>query len=211
MHGAKEWSQVVKKGRAIQHNASAAGAGKMRSQAHGVQRGQAVQGGQGEQPCSLWPASDVRIITEPRWSREVNCKSFHRSRLPGVEIRKISDAAHPVCGAYGLFATRAFRVGDCVGEYVGDVVSAERASRGGNGYIAALGAQGEETMPGIDAARCGNETRFINDARGVGDGVPNCRLVRTTIRALPAVLIIVVRPVRYGDEFLLNYGQDYWG
>ena len=49
------------------------------------------------------------------------------------------------------------------------------------------------------------------DARGVGDGVPNCRLVRTTIRALPAVLIVVVRPVRCGDELLLNYGQDYWG
>jgi hypothetical protein len=154
-----------------------------------------------------WPRQ-VKYLTEPRWNAKrlgaLAMQSVRRDRMPNVRIGKITDAAHPVKGMFGLFATKAFRAGDVVGEYVGEVVTAE--TMGGTGYTAALG--DENDALGMDAGRVGNESRFINDFRGCG--VQNVRLSRSVVRALPAIMIVVIKPVKMGQEFLTNYGRGYW-
>ena len=157
-----------------------------------------------------WPA-DLPYLTESRWNAKrlgtQAVRDAARLRMPGVFIKKIADVAHPVCGAYGLFAAKAFRVGDVIGEYVGDVVDKDECAAGGDGYMAALG-DGDGCL-GCDAGKMGNEARFINDYRGCG--LQNCRLSRTIIRTLPTVMVVVVKPIKAGEEILANYGGGFWG
>ena len=61
----------------------------------------------------------------------------------------------------------------------------------------------------LDAADAGNELRFVNDFRGVGEA-PNVSFQQATIRSAPAQMLVVTRPVPTGAEFLADYGEGYW-
>ena len=197
--GGGGWSSVVRKSApAAPAAATAAGGGALaRSTLSGV----------------AWPA-DVPYLEEPLWdAKRLGAQAVRdvtRPRMPGVFIKRITDVSHPVCGQkqpFGLFAAKAFRVGDVVGEYCGAVVDKDECAAGGDGYMAALG-DGDGSL-GCDAGKMGNEARFINDYRGCG--LQNCRLSRTVIRTLPTVMVVVVRPIKIGEEILANYGGGFFG
>jgi SET domain-containing protein len=75
----------------------------------------------------------------------------------------------------------------------------------------------------VDAATTGNEGRFINDYRGIGErnnvelrfadhlGGPNTASVQPVEVGPPCMSIwTVARGIPAGDELLLSYGKGYW-
>ena len=61
----------------------------------------------------------------------------------------------------------------------------------------------------LDAETAGNELRFVNDYRGIGASANVC-FQPATIQSLPSQMLVVTRPVKTGEPFLADYGEDYW-
>eukprot|EP00290_Baffinella_frigidus_P045147 CAMPEP_0180301196 /NCGR_PEP_ID=MMETSP0988-20121125/23319_1 /TAXON_ID=697907 /ORGANISM="non described non described, Strain CCMP2293" /LENGTH=235 /DNA_ID=CAMNT_0022281657 /DNA_START=16 /DNA_END=723 /DNA_ORIENTATION=- len=132
------------------------------------------------------------------------------SRIPGIEIRKITDPAHPAYGQNGLYATRDFGVGEVLGEYTGFVMPGHM----GGEYTTRLwdtDAEPGNPHPACNASKGGNEFRFINDFRCVpGDKGSNVRFSACHIQGARSALIVAIKDVAEGEEFLLDYGEQYW-
>ena len=64
----------------------------------------------------------------------------------------------------------------------------------------------------IDAANCGNESRFVNDYHGTGASGPNAQFwqyfdEKTGERRMA---VKTIQPIPAGDEILVNYGALYF-
>lgn len=76
-----------------------------------------------------------------------------------MQVRDLQvPVTHPCHGQQGLFATRAFKTYEVVGEYTGRVVSKEK----GGHYVAVLENKDYDESLGVDAEFAGNEMRAIN-------------------------------------------------
>ena len=119
-----------------------------------------------------------------------------------VVVRLITSPAHPCCGAYGLFARRDLLP-------TGDLLAYGGACRAAcdseSLFLADCGGGCD-----VDAERCGNEARYLNDYFGIA---PQANAVLESREAhLTGCRYVVVRlivPVREGEELLLDYGVDY--
>eukprot|EP00276_Gloeochaete_wittrockiana_P014327 CAMPEP_0184351316 /NCGR_PEP_ID=MMETSP1089-20130417/43546_1 /TAXON_ID=38269 ORGANISM="Gloeochaete wittrockiana, Strain SAG46.84" /NCGR_SAMPLE_ID=MMETSP1089 /ASSEMBLY_ACC=CAM_ASM_000445 /LENGTH=180 /DNA_ID=CAMNT_0026684631 /DNA_START=142 /DNA_END=681 /DNA_ORIENTATION=- len=123
-----------------------------------------------------------------------------------VRIKKISDASHPACGQYGLFASKDLPLGTHLLTYGGFVTAASCASKTSD-YVLSLGADWA-----IDAERMGNEARFINDYRGIKDR-PNClfEFGKVVTAKIPTMDVFVGPiPIKKGEELLVTYGRSFW-
>jgi hypothetical protein len=153
----------------------------------------------------VWNSGKVTYRTSNDWSgigtnqREA-CK---RLRANGVEGRLLPPG-HPLCGEYGLFATRKFSRFDVLGEYVGKVVTPDVTGH----YVAALEDGSHDQSLGLDAEFTGNEMRFINSHLGVAER-PNAVMKTVYINALPHIVIICTEDIAVGEEILFDYGEDY--
>lgn len=101
----------------------------------------------------------------------------------------------------GLFAARAFRRGERIGEYKGKIL--KRSEVIGNRkrdctYL--VGLKGGHRY--IDGA---NELRYANHADGSGDRWPNARLRELDNKR---VFLYATRAIHKGDEILFNYGYN---
>jgi hypothetical protein len=148
-------------------------------------------------------------------------KRASRSTLYGVEMT-VLEPPHLLAGQCGLFAARPFLQFDIVGEYCGDVVPAtgsttntttNSSSRSTTPhpqhweYQARL--EDKDLYPlGVDAQFRGNECRAINHFENIAKA-PNVVMKIGYVELLPRVLIICKRDIAKGEEFLLNYGDDY--
>jgi hypothetical protein len=119
--------------------------------------------------------------------------------LHGVEIRTL-DKSHVLSGETGLFASLPFRQFDIVGEYCG-VVKGD-VDNGGE-YAAHL----QQTMS-VNAQEYGNETRSINHFENIAKDA-NVIMKICHVEELPRVLIVCKVDIAVGEEFLLNYGDEY--
>ena len=137
-----------------------------------------------------------------------------------VTITKISDPAHPAHGQHGLFARRHLPAGSFVLCYLGVVHSDDDADETSD-YDLSLDA---EHNVGVDAARSGNEARFVNDYRGVSSLGPNAEfrdvwvdVGRGTLEKRIAVCVLPAgksgkraRGIAKGEEILVSYGKPFW-
>jgi len=119
-----------------------------------------------------------------------------------VVVQLITSPAHPCCGAYGLFARRdLLPTGDLLA-YGG---ACRAACDSDSLFLADCGGGCD-----VDAERCGNEARYLNDYFGIA---PQANAVLESREAhLTGCRYVVVRliaPVRAGEELLLDYGVDY--
>lgn len=121
---------------------------------------------------------------------------------------------HPALGQYGLFASDHLTPGRIVVEYLGYVHS-RRDVDSLSDYDLSLD---RDRGIGIDAARMGNEARFINDYRGVRDS-PNVEFVDLLVRGERRVGVRVLpvgksgkgkKGIGKGEELLVNYGKGFW-
>jgi hypothetical protein len=64
---------------------------------------------------------------------------------------------------------------------------------------------------GVDAHKCGNEARFINDYRGISEK-PNAgfRDNRLSSGELCMSIWSCSEGIRKGDEILVSYGKSWW-
>jgi hypothetical protein len=132
-------------------------------------------------------------------------KRASRSSMHGVEMRLL-EPPHLLAGQFGLFAARPFSQFDIVGEYCGEVVSATNHQEHWE-YQARL--EDKDAFPlGVDAEYRGNECRAINHFENIGDAA-NVIMKICYVEELPRVIILCKRDLATGEEFLLNYGDDY--
>lgn len=103
----------------------------------------------------------------------------------------------------GLYATKAMKEFDIVGEYCGEV-SVDKAS---GEYLAAIDAKRFDKC-GIDAERIGNETRYINSYLNIASQ-PNLLMRTCVFDNTPHVMLVCIKNIAIGDELLLDYGAAY--
>ena len=160
---------------------------------------------------------------------------------PLVEIRSITDPAHPACGQHGLFAARHLPAGSFILPYLG-VYHRGNVAVGRRGQGTNLHNKKESDYDlwldrdadvAVDADRCGNEARFINDYRGTGKPRANAEFREVwdprrgergmAVYVLPAGKRLLqkaaagaggsgsqVGGIAKGEEILVSYGKGFW-
>ena len=140
--------------------------------------------------------------------------------MPGVSIRPVPPD-HPCYGtgfARGLFATKTFQPYHTIGTYAGVIGDAEgtgtqKAQRPQEGQFAIdldiAQSMGSAIKIEIDAKYVGNETRFINDYRGIAlrPNVEFC--TKACARKGLWVDVKAAVDIYDGDEILVDYGDEF--
>ncbi|KAH0838521.1 hypothetical protein J3R83DRAFT_6838 [Lanmaoa asiatica] len=169
-----------------------------------------------------WPSS-IQFITSPRYHNSVPAstrtmltngastpppKSPSRAVNPHVRIKLLTDPGHPACGQYGLFALKKVPARSHVIDYIGEVHCQERSD---SDYDLSLYRSQDGVNVGIDAGEMGNESRFINDYRGVQEK-PNAEFVeyRTVRGELRMSIWSKGEAIKKRDEILVSYGKSWW-
>ena len=141
--------------------------------------------------------------------------------MKGVEIKPVPQG-HPAFGSEfsrGLYATRLFTMGDVIGQYAGvidsgDAETTRRGQRLTGQYSIELDiaqSMGHYSLIKLDAKHVGNESRFINDFRGVPDvHGPNIEFV-TRVCPTKGIWVDVKAKwrIQAGEELLVDYGDAF--
>lgn len=162
-----------------------------------------------------WPAT-ITFITAPRYHSSVppstrsvltnNAALSHSGVNHLVRIKLIIDTRHPACGQRGLFAHKKIPPGSHIIDYVGEVHCEERPD---SDYDLSLYRR-DGVNVGIDAQEMGNESRFINDYRGIKDR-PNAEFVEyRTGRGELRMSVWSREGIQRGDEIVVSYGKSWW-
>jgi len=96
----------------------------------------------------------------------------------------------------GLFAKSPIKKGDCIIEYVGEVITAAEANRRGGRYLFETSSNRH-----IDGTTRANTARYINHSCRA-----NCE--PDTVRG--RVFIYAKRAINPGEELCYDYGKEYW-
>jgi uncharacterized protein len=96
----------------------------------------------------------------------------------------------------GLFANVPMKKGDCIIEYVGDVISDKEANERGGRYLFQTSKNRH-----IDGTARSNTARYANHSCR-----PNCEV--DIIRG--RVFIYAKRKIETGEELCYDYGKEYW-
>jgi len=123
-----------------------------------------------------------------------------------VEIQKITDPAHPVCGECGLFAKATLLQGAVIGEYTGTVKLTDSKA---SGYASIL-FDDENIKVDVEGAQVGNEFRFVNDYRGTPAGKPNVKFSSSVVNQEYHIFVVTINKINCGKELLADYGSTYW-
>jgi len=152
-------------------------------------------------------SSQAKYISSNTWPRSSRGRKLKKGAarpfIHGVEIRLLRDP-HPLAGELGLFAAKTFDEFDILGEYCGEVYEGD----GGSEYATYLEDWRERYALGVDATREGNECRFINHFKGIADEA-NVVMKIAYVEELPRVMVVCMRDIEVGEEFLLNYSDDF--
>lgn len=136
-----------------------------------------------------------------------------------VKITSITTPSHPASGQSGLFATRSIKPGAFVLLYLGNFHPEADPSAASSDYDLWLD---REAGVAVDAQRCGNEARFVNDYRGVGSR-PNAEFREVwSARHGQRCMAVFALPegkrdkkggvgIGKGEEILVSYGKGFWG
>jgi SET domain-containing protein len=96
----------------------------------------------------------------------------------------------------GLFAKVPIKKGDCVIEYIGEVITAAEANRRGGRYLFETSANRH-----IDGTTRKNVARYINHS---------CRANCEPDTAAGRVYISAIKNIQPGEELCYDYGKEYW-
>ncbi|KAK8437568.1 hypothetical protein IWX49DRAFT_549770 [Phyllosticta citricarpa] len=174
-------------------------------------------------PSPAFPRALLQTLhTPPAYPAPV----FHAlppSPNPNVLITPITTTGHPACGQAGLFARAALPPATLILTYSGTLHTRDDADAASD-YDLSLD---RELGVGVDAARGGNEARFVNDYRGVpGVAAPNAEFGDVWVevdgkrveRRMGVWVLgkgknakgLRARGIRKGEEILVSYGKGFW-
>jgi hypothetical protein len=186
-----------------------------------------------------WPQG-VIYLTSPKYSNNIDRQLLRvdkasneaailpviTSKAQGpcqlVRIKPISNLSHPANGQHGLFATQNLPPDTFILTYLGFVHGAVDADPKSN-YDIRLDA---ELGIAVDASNLGNETRFINDYRGVSTSGPNAQFRDVLVdfgngmleRCMGVFVLSAgkvksskrAKGIAKGEEILVSYGKGFW-
>lgn len=165
------------------------------------------------------------LRTKPGPTEGDHLREIPRELKPGpcanVRITPINDPRHPANGQSGLFASRPLPPGSLILPYLGECHPAGSAAHSASDYDLWLDRGGDVA---VDAARTGNEARFVNDYRGVPGALrPNAEFCEVwDARRGEKFMAVFVLPagkkdrakavgIAKGQEILVSYGKGFWG
>ncbi|KAK0704157.1 hypothetical protein B0T21DRAFT_320935, partial [Apiosordaria backusii] len=209
-----------------------------------------------------WPPS-FPYLTAPSYSHQLTPSQLSALKVPDpslpeirsthtpgpathVQITPITDPKHPAYGQCGLFATQHLPPGSLILPYLGEYHPGTNPSPSNpipspDGYDYSQSDYdlwlSRDADIAVDAARLGNEARYVNDYRGVPypppppplpgqklpkqiKGKPNAEFkVAWDVKRQERVMSVWVLPagkkglfrgVRKGEEVLVSYGRGFW-
>ncbi|CAO3687828.1 unnamed protein product [Umbelopsis ramanniana] len=125
-----------------------------------------------------------------------------------VKIKRITNPKHPCCGAYGLYAAQTLAPKQLIIHYIGIVEYRDQYDPKSD-YVLRFGPD-----LSIDAGRYGNEARFCNNFRGIGERPNVCFLnyqdERTKAIRVGIFVLSAKDKIKKGDELLVTYGKSFW-
>jgi SET domain-containing protein len=126
----------------------------------------------------------------------------------------IKNKKHPCCGERGLYACEDIAAGVPLLDYAGkvSVVVGDEHDTNRSSYLLNLFKDEEAGVyVDIDAARCGNEGRFVNDFRGTGMK-PNAQFwpYFDSVTGEKRMAVKSIAPILSGQEVLVDYGGAYF-
>ncbi len=137
-------------------------------------------------------------------------------RTRRLKIHKIKNKKHPCCGEGGLYAGEDIERGTFLLDYAGyvSVVLGDEHDTNRSSYLLNLFSDEESAIYiDVDAARAGNEARFLNDWHGVpGAEEPNCQFwpYYDSVTGEKRMGVKTIRDVSVGQELLVDYGGKYF-
>jgi len=172
-----------------------------------------------------WP-EDVEFIMIPKPSKGLSRPQKERycSPMPPpngapsssvrLKIRNIDSPTHPAYGGYGLFALSRLPRNSFLLDYLGQCHLDSESNSTSNYDLSLERSTDGLTSVSIDAQRCGNLARFINDYRGTQEGSANVdfRIRTATVNGQERVRMSVwsSKEILKGQELLLSYGKGFW-
>ncbi|KAG9676029.1 hypothetical protein KCU99_g9059, partial [Aureobasidium melanogenum] len=170
------------------------------------------------------PAIALKILNTPT-AATASFTRFSADALsfpnPDVRIVPLNDPDHPAHGQYGLAAMKHFHPGNFILPYIGRMHTNKPEDTDPNSeYDISLDRDLDLAQ---DAAKSGNEARFINDYRGIADA-PNAEFrdiwVQTAEKKWERWIGIFTvttgksgmrkNGIRPGEEILVSYGKGFW-
>ncbi|KAG7452006.1 uncharacterized protein BT62DRAFT_915773 [Guyanagaster necrorhizus] len=143
------------------------------------------------------------------WAKHRNkCQNvrIQRNQIQNIKVQPTKPAKYGL----GAFATRELRAWTYIGEYVGEMrnLSSEESSQRSNilNKYTGLNYNFELNLSlTLDAARRGNETRYLNHS-----DKPNCEVLVKNVNDEHRIGIFTCENVNKGEELFLDYGPRYW-
>lgn len=187
-----------------------------------------------------WP-SDIEYLRQPQVSPAVSAVALKllntptsataaHARLaissipfpnPHVRITPVHDPQHPANGQAGLYALKHLAPDTLILPYIGRLhTNNDQDTDPSSSYDISLD---RDLGLALDAAKAGNEARFVNDYRGIAEK-PNaefrdCWIQMADKRWERWIAIFVLsagkagkrkQGIRPGDEILVSYGKGFW-
>lgn len=130
-------------------------------------------------------------------------KPKYNNSIDGIIVKTLPNT-HYLAGEKGAFATKHFDKFNVIGEYSGIIKNIEDISEN-NLYIFDLDDKNDLV---IDAEKYGNELKYVNSYLNIANK-PNVISAHVIIGGLPKVLYVCMRNIKPGEEFLIDYGEEY--
>jgi hypothetical protein len=157
-----------------------------------------------------WP-KNVKFSSSLRFG-SLNAYNENRTQdvcICGISLKTIADPLHPCKGQLGVFASMNFDEKHEFGQDAGKVIT--HGHEIGDHTFFMCYSKGKRVDYTIDAREEGNETRFVNDYRGIARA-PNVvfDMKESPLTGHAIVVLISLTVIQEGEELLCDYGQDYW-
>jgi hypothetical protein len=130
-------------------------------------------------------------------------KPKYNNSIDGVIVKTLPNT-HYLAGEKGAFATKYFNKFAVIGEYTG-IIQNKKDTNADNLYLFNL----ENTNNlAIDGEKYSNELKYVNSYLNIAKK-PNVISAHVIIDGLPKVLYVCMRDIEPGEEFLIDYGEEY--
>ena len=137
-------------------------------------------------------------------SNKSNSKGKQKNRKNLTCVRKINDKNHPAFGQHGLFAIKKIMSKSWICDYIGFIENSKHESQTSDYILHFI------DDLSIDSENKGNEARFINDYRGIGQR-PNAKFsTYWQDGKLRMGVFSMSQPIRANTEILVSYGKGFW-
>ncbi|CCG83296.1 Predicted protein [Taphrina deformans PYCC 5710] len=173
---------------------------------------------------SNWP-EELKYLRRPELSKLIDHSTrltlasqgiVSNSAASSTRIRRIESATHPASGQYGLFAMKDLNAGQHIVDYLGRIHLPDTSDSDPDSDYDLSFRHGNLHL-GIDAAKMGNESRMINDYRGI-EGAPNAKFDSYVTHQGEIRMGVFVlgsekkggRGIKKGQEILISYGKGFW-